>query len=178
MRRLLLLLTALLLLTLAGCESMSPQQCKAADWQRVGYEDGARGEPEQRLADYAEDCGKVGVRPDPGLYRQGREQGLATFCNAPSGWREGTQGRSSKSDACRGRPGDPFYSRAFEAGLQVYRTNEELRRKADESRRLELRLEKSTDDGEKRSLRERLRSLDREQAGLRSLLAQQQRLAP
>lgn len=48
---------------LAGCASMSESECRVADWGRVGYTDGARGDSESRVAAYTEDCGKIGITP-------------------------------------------------------------------------------------------------------------------
>ena len=47
-----------------GCASMSESQCQVADWQRVGYTDGAAGIGESRLAEYVTDCGKIGITPN------------------------------------------------------------------------------------------------------------------
>ena len=75
-KRFALLLLLLASLLLAGCKSMSPTECKVADWGRVGHADGTRGESDRRIADYTEDCGKVGVIPNAQLYRYGWDQGI------------------------------------------------------------------------------------------------------
>lgn len=173
--------TTLLLLvaiTLTGCESMSVSECKVADWYRVGLADGAKGESDRHIADYTEDCGKAGVIPNAPRYRHGWDAGIVQFCTAANGWREGVQGHSGKSSVCLGQLGYPAFSRYFDAGLQVYRTQEQMQRNDQESRRLQSRLEASMSDDEKKSLRNDLRRLDRDQFFLRSQLTQQQMLAP
>ena len=167
-------------LLLAGCTSMTPEQCKVADWYQVGLEDGSHGEPPRsQLADYAKDCAEVGVRPDAVRYRAGWEAGIPRFCTPYSGWREGTQGSTSKQDACRGRPGEGAFAMALGAGLQVYRTQQSLHSNDSEIRRLEKRLQdKNLSDKQRAETRDRLRYLDYEQSRLRRLLADQERMAP
>lgn len=168
----------LAVLALAGCESMSVSECKVADWHRVGWTDGTHGESDSRIADYAEDCGKAGIIPNAPLYRQGWDIGIQQFCTAANGWREGVQGHSGKASVCQGQAGYPAFARYLEAGLQVYRTNGQMQRNAQESNRLQSRLDASKSDEEKKHLREELRHIDREQFRLRNQLTQQQMLAP
>lgn len=172
------LLLVFALLALSGCASMSESECKVADWGRVGRDDGARGESDQRIAAYTEDCGKIGIRPNAAAYRQGWDVGILSFCTAPSGWREGVAGNSSKANRCRGRPGEQAFTRYFDLGMQVHDTSERMRRNDAESKRLESDLRKSTNDDEKRRLRERLRSIDRDQSMLRNELARRESWAP
>lgn len=163
---------------LAGCESMSVSECKVADWARVGYVDGAAGVAQSRLAAYTEDCGKAGVVPQANAYRQGWDTGIQRFCTAANGWREGTQGRSGKEAVCQGQAGFEGFARYLDAGLKVYRTQEQLQRNGQEAARLEKELEAAAKDEDKKRLREALRDLDRSQFRLRALLAQQQLMAP
>ncbi len=168
----------LVMALLAGCESMSVEQCKVADWQRVGFNDGARGDTERRLAAYTEDCGEAGVKPDAQAYRRGWDSGIQHFCTAANGWREGVQGHSSKNAVCQGQPGYMAFTRYQEAGLQVHHTMQQMRRNDQEINRLQKRLEGDATDEEKKRIREAQRELDRQQFYLRTQLAQQQMRAP
>ena len=163
---------------LAGCESMSESQCRVADWQRVGLTDGAQGVPESRLANYAEDCGKIGVHPNAVAYRQGWDAGIVKFCTAANGWRQGLEGHNGKELVCVGQAGYALFSHNLLAGLQVYRTSEQIQRNDQEINRLQKRLEKADDDKERRDLRNELHELDHEQFRLRIQLGKQQSLAP
>lgn len=167
-----------LALPLLACESMSVSECKVADWGRVGFTDGAAGVASTRLADYAEDCGKAGVVPQAGTYRQGWDLGIQRYCTAINGWREGTLGHSGKEGVCRGQAGFDGFAHFLDAGLKVYRTQEQLQRNGQESSRLEKELEAATKDEDKKRVREALRELDRNQYRLRAVLAQQQLMAP
>ncbi len=170
----------LLMLTvvLAGCESMSESECKVADWSRTGFNDGARGEPENRLADYAQDCGKIGIRPNAQAYRQGWDAGIQRFCTAANGWREGVAGRGYKDAVCVGQPDYNLFSRYLSAGLKVYRTNDQMEKNTREINRLEKKLESKISDDEKKQVRRQLRDLDRDQQDLRFKLHQQRQMAP
>ena len=163
---------------LVGCASMSESECRVADWGRVGFTDGARGDSDSRLAAYTEDCGKIGITPDATAYRRGWDAGIVQFCVPANGWQEGQQGHTGKVAACQGQPGYALFARYFDAGLQVHHTREQMERNERESGRLQKRLEESTKDDEKRRLREELRELDHQQFHLRNRLAQQQMLAP
>ncbi|GAB4216483.1 MAG: DUF2799 domain-containing protein [Rhodoferax sp.] len=165
-------------LALGGCASMSESQCRVADWYRVGLDDGASGVEPGRVADYAEDCGKIGVRPDTRAYRQGWDQGIQSFCTPANGWQQGVQGRSGKDKVCVGQIGYTAFQRNLQAGLEVYRTNERIRQNNDEIRRLQKKLETAKDDTERQALRRELSAIDREQYRLRVQLGQQQQLAP
>jgi hypothetical protein len=157
---------------------MSPSECKVADWGRVGHADGTRGESERRIADYTEDCGKVGVIPNAQLYRYGWDQGIVNFCTPANGWREGLQGNSGKASVCKGQAGYPGFVRYLDAGLQVHNTQSLMQRNARETERLQRRLEESKNDDEKKNLRNELRHIDREQFRLRNQLTQQQMMGP
>jgi hypothetical protein len=172
------LLLMVLSLLLAGCESMTVSECKVADWGRVGFADGARGEEERRIVDYSEDCAKAGIVPNASLYRYGWDQGIVHFCTPANGWRQGTEGHSGKASVCQGQAGYAGFSRYLEAGLQVHNTQSQMQRNARESERLQKRLEESKNDDEKKDLRADLRHLDRNQVRLRKLLTEQMLLGP
>ena len=170
----LLLLTVLLI----GCQSMSESECKVADWGRTGFDDGARGEPERRLADYTQDCGKIGIRPNATAYRQGWDAGIQRFCTAANGWREGVAGNEYKEKVCIGQPGFNVFSRYLSDGMQVYRTNEQINSNIREINRLQKKLESKISDDEKKQIRRQLQDIDRDQDHLRRRLDQQRRMAP
>ena len=100
------------------------------------------------------------------------------FCTPANGWQEGQRGHSGKLASCQGQPGYELFARYLDAGMQVYRTAEEMERNDREVNRLQKRLEESAKDDEKRKLRDELRHLDHQQFHLRNRLAQQQMLGP
>lgn len=165
---------------LSGCASMTPEQCRVADWRQVGIQDGAQGAVLQsQLGGYAEDCGKVGVRPDAARYQQGWDIGMQGFCTPQTGWREGLQGNGHKADRCNGRPQEPGFRRALDAGTELYRTRQKIQSNESEIRRLEDTLQdKKTDDRQRNANRDRIRRLDNELYQLRMIQRDQERMAP
>ncbi|MFU8822501.1 MAG: DUF2799 domain-containing protein [Gammaproteobacteria bacterium] len=59
---------ALALIALAGCASISEDECRAIDWRTVGYEDGATGQGVERLSSRRQACARHGVVPDLDAY--------------------------------------------------------------------------------------------------------------
>lgn len=85
----LLLLTSLL----AGCASMSEQDCLGADWQQIGERDGAFGHSVERLSYHEKACHKYGLDSDRSAYFRGHREGLRVFCTPESGYQEGIEQR-------------------------------------------------------------------------------------
>lgn len=162
--------------TLTGCATLSEQECKTADWGRLGYQDGAAGHSESRLASHAEACQKIGIRPNAQLWRAGWDQGVLTYCTPRVGWREGLAGRGYEG-VCRGRNEDAFLH-AFNLGTDIHRLQARIDSNARDINRLERQLHEARHDDVRRELRQRIRSLDFEQSRLRSSLTMLQSSAP
>ena len=81
---------ALVLLT--GCESLNESECLTADWQSIGYQDGAMGRPAAYSSQHRKACAKHGVTLDQFAYLQGRDQGLRTYCRPAKGFGLGASG--------------------------------------------------------------------------------------
>lgn len=82
-------------LFLTSCQTMSKQECVAADWQSVGEADGAAGYgPQQRFADRAKDCAKAGIVADQSTWQKGYDDGLKKYCTPMSGLNAGQSGQS------------------------------------------------------------------------------------
>jgi hypothetical protein len=103
---------------LAGCNSMSEQECLATDWRTVGYEDGVNGYAGDRIGRYRNACGEHGVTPNLGEYQTGREQGLVEFCKPVNGFRVGARG-AGYSGVCPADLDQSFVD-AYQSGRQLY----------------------------------------------------------
>lgn len=103
---------------LAGCSSMSANQCMATDWRTVGYEDGVSGYSGDRVGQYRKACTKHGITPDLNAYQSGREQGLREFCKPLNGFRTGARGRGYNG-VCPVELDGPFLE-AYESGRQLH----------------------------------------------------------
>jgi Protein of unknown function (DUF2799) len=123
---------------LAGCSSMSANECLATDWRTVGYEDGVVGYSGNRIGQYRKACGEHGVTPDLNQYQSGRDQGLQEFCKPLNGFRTGARGKGYNG-VCPAQL-DPAFMEAYESGRQLYSLRSRVGSTADEidSMRVEL----------------------------------------
>ena len=103
---------------LAGCNSMSAQECLATDWRTVGYEDGVNGFAGDRIGRYRNACSEHGVTPNLGEYQSGRDQGLQEFCKPVNGFRVGARG-GAYGGVCPADLDESFVD-AYQSGRQLY----------------------------------------------------------
>ena len=73
------------LFAVSGCQTMSAEDCAAADWAALGYQDAASGGAE-RIAARTESCARAQVTPDADAYRNGFARGMVEFCQPPHGF--------------------------------------------------------------------------------------------
>ena len=102
----------------SGCATMSEDECRVADWQIIGYEDGSEGAPQSRIGDHRQACAEYGVVPDLAAYREGYQEGIETFCTESVGYERGRSG-SSYNGAC---PSDlePAFLDGNVVGREIY----------------------------------------------------------
>ncbi len=132
------LLASVLLAGCAGKPTVSEYQCRAGDWETIGFRDGASGFGETRLLAHQEACGEFAIVPDRGLYRQGYSRGLASYCTADNGYHAGLSGKNLNrycSDDLR----EPYAS-AHADGYTLYVARRDVREIHAEIERLEARL--------------------------------------
>jgi len=132
---------------LSSCASLSPEQCKNADWRQIGYTDGANGEPAGRLQEHASACAKTNVKPDLEAYLSGRMEGLLSYCQPENGFEVGRRGRPDNVGDCPPHLRAPFldqYRQGREInGLEgeVQRLQSMLQNDQNEARRSDRRME-------------------------------------
>ena len=100
-------LAAAITLTLSGCATLDEGECRNADWQSIGYEDGARGYKASRIGNHRKACAKYGIAPDFDRYEVGRLKGLEEWCTPRNGYRQGVRGRGY-NDVCPSHLAGPF----------------------------------------------------------------------
>lgn len=120
-----LVLIAATSLMLAGCASMSKDECLYADWRAVGFEDGAAGAPASAISSRRQACAKAGVTPDTLAYLDGREAGLFEYCTPANGFRAGESG-ASYSGVCA-RHGEASFLDQYRAGAHLYVLRDRVR---------------------------------------------------
>lgn len=113
-------------LILSSCASMSEDECAVADWQTIGMEDGAKGQPLTRIGAHRKACAKAGVTPDIEAYKRGRAEGLITFCTYDRGYSEGKRGATDRAVCPAGQMQNDFLA-GYQAGKHVYGVNQQIR---------------------------------------------------
>lgn len=83
---------ALAFVAVAGCATMSEEDCATADWRYIGETDGYAGEPEEKFIERADRCAKFGFDADGRAYHEGRDRGLETYCTPDNGYETGRNG--------------------------------------------------------------------------------------
>lgn len=84
----------LLFAGLAGCASLTPEQCLHADWYDIGAQDALAGHAPGSIGRHVRACGKAGVVPDDGLWHAGYREALPRFCVPENGYRFGVRNAS------------------------------------------------------------------------------------
>lgn len=154
------LLAATAMLVLAGCASMSPQECRTADWYERGLRDGQDGQSRAYLDEHAKACKEVNVRPDASRWAAGWEVGIRHYCTPANGFEQGRSGRYySRSCPPNLEPG--FLDR-YRSGKAIYDAERRVDDLDNRIRDRERRLERSKDDRERDRLRSEIRDLDRD----------------
>ncbi|MGI9284122.1 MAG: DUF2799 domain-containing protein [Pseudomonadales bacterium] len=97
---------------------MNQSECLTADWQAVGYEDGARGQPLSFIGKHRKACAKHGVAPDMAKYDAGRHAGLQEFCTPGNGFSQGRSGKPLRGVCPTNLAID--YNRAYQQGRRIY----------------------------------------------------------
>lgn len=157
---------------LAGCTTMTREQCLAGAWGEKGYQDGLSGYRSSRMDDHAQACARYGVAPNPGAYLSARDDGLRTYCTWESGFRQGRQG-NSYGGVCSPAEERDFLP-AYEDGRRIYGVEQavssaesalnsainriESREDKLEAKQRELRQDGLTDE-ERERIRERIREV-------------------
>ena len=105
-------------LALAGCATLSKDECLMVDWRTVGYEDGVAGRTGDRIGQHRKACADHGVRPDLDAYQAGRTVGLREYCQPRNGYQVGVSG-AGYGGPC---PADlaPGFMAAYDAGRELY----------------------------------------------------------
>jgi hypothetical protein len=112
------LLMCLMLGLLSSCASLSKDECLYADWQIIGYEDGAAGHGAGRIGDHRKACADHAVVPDKAAYDAGYNEGLQTFCTYDRGLGQGRLGQAANA-VCHA---SPDFLDGHNAGVRTYCT--------------------------------------------------------
>lgn len=150
---------AFIAIALAGCETMSKEECLSADWFQVGYQDGRDGKERAQIEYIAESCAKANIAPDRERYFYGRDKGLLEYCTPEHGFYLGKNG-TSYNRVCP--PGTAsIFEASYNEGRRVYDARQHLKRLEASRHKLEDQLSKAETDEEKKHTRDELEELDK-----------------
>lgn len=118
--------SVLAMVLLAGCAAgPDKDECRMADWHTIGFEDGLRGQPADRIGTHRVACAKHQVTPDLAAYMDGRARGLVEYCQPRNGFRVGLNGWTY-ANVCSGAA-EPGFVQAYRYGRQIHDARSELR---------------------------------------------------
>jgi len=148
----------LIALSLASCATMSPEECRFANWNDVGMRDGLDGKTLALLNTRVSDCAEAGVRVDGNAYLKGRDNGLRSYCRLENAAPLGLNGGSYEG-VCPAQI-DGEFRRRYQLGYNVYAAHAEVARIDNRMQWLEQRL-RQLDRDEDRRLRDANKEDDR-----------------
>ena len=172
-------LALFLAVALAGCATMTPDECRVADWYLIGELDARSGRTPAHFSSRAQDCAEAGYPADQASWREGWEHGLTVFCTAAQGFRFGRDG--NRYEPICPAALEPEFLAGYDLGRSVHdasarvddlsRQLEALDREFRETARNGNLTEDQKDDFEsrQRALRRQLRNAELELAELNGL---------
>lgn len=169
-------LAAVLCIALAGCETLSEDQCRKADWYGIGQKDGNDGRNDRWIDAHKRACSKANVVPDERTWMRGWAEGVRSYCTPRQAWRSGLSDYSY-SGACRDL-NETLFLRYYDAGKAAYKTRKERETIQKDIGKAEDELKKADKDDVRKALREKIRRLDDEYARLGRQLDRQLREEP
>jgi hypothetical protein len=151
------------LLVMSGCQTLSPTECRIANWAQLGQQDGNAG-LDEKIALHVEGCAKQQVVVAPSsvaAYRTGYQQGLGYYCRKDRVLELALTGKHNL-DVC------PLASQGAlrvyaHTGARVHEARRKLQDLNSEQRQLEQELQQDkTTDARRADIRKRLRQLDQD----------------
>ncbi|GAM75993.1 ATPase [Vibrio ishigakensis] len=155
------LLLGLVVTTMAGCASMSPEECKAANWHQVGYQDGQQGENPQIINDYTQDCAEAKVVVDRIEWTKGFHEGTKVYCDPSNGYQVGVEGREYYG-VCE----NPKFLKNYQMGKQEYQRQQRLNNLNAQIASLDDQISHEKDAKKAKQLREQRKDLAHERSQL------------
>lgn len=133
-------LVGILLSSCALFKLMNEKECLNADWDVIGFEDGAGGDPFDRFNRRRKDCAEYSVVAKLNQYQTGRQRGLEqVYCTKQKGIEEGLKGRTYQY-VCPANL-EPDFLAGYEPAIEVFKVTEEIREVEDEMERVDHEIE-------------------------------------
>jgi hypothetical protein len=131
----------LLSLMAGGCATLDKDECREADWNIIGLEDGASGYHLSYVGNHRKACAEYGVKPDLALYERGHANGLKQFCTADNGYSLGHAGRTY-NNVCPPALSGRFLA-GYETGRELHALSSDIGRLQNDARTMQTELDES-----------------------------------
>ncbi|MBN7820032.1 DUF2799 domain-containing protein [Bowmanella yangjiangensis] len=128
-------------LLLAGCASISKEECLVADWYAMGVTDGSQGRALAAFRDYQADCAKHQLSSDFEQYQAGHQQGVVNYCVYSNGVALGRQGNNFNT-LCESERFEDFQEGYFQ-GQQLHQMENKLAKLRRDMASIESRIEQN-----------------------------------
>jgi hypothetical protein len=124
-----------LILFTTGCATLNESECKTANWEIIGYEDGSKGLRSDYIGEHRQACSEYRIAPDFDAYLTGHAKGLRQFCVPQNGFRQGNSGNANQQ-LC---PADlaSAFAREHDRGRNLYNMRQRVSSMKAELRSLE-----------------------------------------
>lgn len=156
----------------AGCQTLSEEECAAADWRVIGEQDGTEGvNPQDRFGAHVKACERAGIIPDQTLWYEGYQSGLMRYCTPLNGLAAGRAG-GSYNNVCPAETATAFL-RGYQLGKNQFDLESEIRSRQSEINAGKARLDKLeakldvAEPEDRRKFRRRIREKKDEIASIR-----------
>lgn len=82
----------LLSIHLTGCAGLNERECREADWEMIGFQDGIIGKYANWINSYRSACAEYHIVPNAAAYETGHNRGIKQYCTEDNGFKLGRQG--------------------------------------------------------------------------------------
>jgi hypothetical protein len=145
-------------LLLGGCATLSETDCRGANWEDIGYRDGADGARRERAQDHAKACAEYGIAVDENAWRRGYEGGLQTYCTPENAVQVAMAG-GSYAGVCPPES-DREFATHWRAARPVYEQRQRVSQLDNRRRELEYAYSAADNDQERYNVRVELGRVD------------------
>ena len=104
--------------SLAGCASLTANDCSQTDWYAAGLEDGRAGRTARAVSDRTAGCATGVEQDDARRYAAGRAVGLEDYCTLAGGIRAGREGHDY-ADVCSDETEEEFLTGYYLGALST-----------------------------------------------------------
>lgn len=124
----------------SSCATMSPKECKSANWRDIGYSDASKGEP-VLLSGHRKACKEVKITPNRDQYMSGYRVGAKEFCTYDNGLRFGKKGSSAENLCTTATLGRGFF-KGYAKGKKIYKIKSKISDKESAISKIDKKLKK------------------------------------